>query len=242
MAMVAGGGAMVELLEAALDAAARPYVTGNAATTCRLTSSRSRSAPSGSAPTRPASPLIDAMHYGMEKPPQLAMVEWFRARGLDAGSSRTGRSSGEGRAGRRAELVRPAEMRVALRGLLRRTEELAAEQGLTSQRYTLLLQIEASPERESTVGELTEKLHWVRRRSRRSSSAQSYRVSIERRRSEEDARVTLLRLTPEGARRMYAVFDALETDRGVLPRRARGPRRERARLPRMTQWVTSRLI
>jgi hypothetical protein len=28
--------------------------------------------------------LIDAMHYGMEKPPQLAMVGWFRARGLDA--------------------------------------------------------------------------------------------------------------------------------------------------------------
>ena len=28
--------------------------------------------------------LIDAMHYGMEKPPQLAMVEWFRARGIDA--------------------------------------------------------------------------------------------------------------------------------------------------------------
>jgi hypothetical protein len=28
--------------------------------------------------------LIDAMHYGMEKPPQLAMVEWFRARGLPA--------------------------------------------------------------------------------------------------------------------------------------------------------------
>jgi hypothetical protein len=28
--------------------------------------------------------LIDAMHYGMEKPPQLAMVEWFRARGLKA--------------------------------------------------------------------------------------------------------------------------------------------------------------
>jgi hypothetical protein len=24
------------------------------------------------------------MHYGMEKPPQLKMVEWFRARGLEA--------------------------------------------------------------------------------------------------------------------------------------------------------------
>ncbi len=28
--------------------------------------------------------LIDAMHYGMEKPPQLAMAEWLRKRGLAA--------------------------------------------------------------------------------------------------------------------------------------------------------------
>ena len=28
--------------------------------------------------------LIDAMHYGMEKPPQLAMARWFDRRGLPA--------------------------------------------------------------------------------------------------------------------------------------------------------------
>ena len=28
--------------------------------------------------------LLDAMHYGMEKPPQLAMAEWFRRQGLTA--------------------------------------------------------------------------------------------------------------------------------------------------------------
>ena len=119
-------------------------------------------------------------------------------------------------AGRRAELVLVAEMRATLRRLLRRTEELAAEQGLTSQRYTLLLQIEASPAGESTVGELTEKLQLgqtaVTEIVKRAVAADL----IERRRSEEDARVSLLRLTPEGSRRMYAVFDALEADRAVF--------------------------
>jgi hypothetical protein len=28
--------------------------------------------------------LIDAMHYGTEKPPQLAMLDWFRRRGVQA--------------------------------------------------------------------------------------------------------------------------------------------------------------
>ena len=28
--------------------------------------------------------VIDATHYGMEKPPQLAMVDWFRKLGLEA--------------------------------------------------------------------------------------------------------------------------------------------------------------
>jgi len=28
--------------------------------------------------------VIDGTHYGTEKPPQLAMVDWFRALGLDA--------------------------------------------------------------------------------------------------------------------------------------------------------------
>src|SRR5258705_384266 len=36
VAMVAGGGAMAEILEAALERGCETYVTGNAATTCRL--------------------------------------------------------------------------------------------------------------------------------------------------------------------------------------------------------------
>jgi putative NIF3 family GTP cyclohydrolase 1 type 2 len=84
VAMVAGGGAQVEILDASLERGCQTYVTGNAATTCRLDwvqkgvrRFRERADAEGIA-------LIDAMHYGMEKPPQLAMVKWFRARGLPA--------------------------------------------------------------------------------------------------------------------------------------------------------------
>jgi DNA-binding MarR family transcriptional regulator len=117
---------------------------------------------------------------------------------------------------RRAELVLAAEMRTTLRRLLRRTEELSAEHGLTQQRYSLLLQIEASPERESTVGELTEKLQLGQTAVTEIVKRAVATGLIERRRSEEDARVSLLRLTPEGSRRMYAVFDALEADRAAF--------------------------
>lgn len=84
VAIVAGGGADLAILDASLELGCRTYVTGNAATNCRLDfvqeqvrAFRERADAAGVA-------LIDATHYGMEKPPQLAMAEWFRARGLAA--------------------------------------------------------------------------------------------------------------------------------------------------------------
>ena len=84
VAVVAGGGADVSILEASLARGCQTYVTGNAVTRCRLDfvqegvrAFRRRAREAGVA-------LVDATHYGLEKPPQLAMVEWFRARGLEA--------------------------------------------------------------------------------------------------------------------------------------------------------------
>jgi len=84
VAVVAGGGADKDILEASLERGCQTYVTGNAATNCRLEwvqekvrAFRARADQAGTA-------LIDAMHYGMEKPPQLAMVGWFKRRGLPA--------------------------------------------------------------------------------------------------------------------------------------------------------------
>jgi putative NIF3 family GTP cyclohydrolase 1 type 2 len=85
VAMVAGGGAVVGILEASLERGCHTYVTGNAATNCRVESVREEVRAFRRRADAAGVTLIDAMHYGMEKPPQLAMVGWFRARGLDAG-------------------------------------------------------------------------------------------------------------------------------------------------------------
>jgi putative NIF3 family GTP cyclohydrolase 1 type 2 len=84
VAMVAGGGAQVEILDASLERGCQTYVTGNAATNCRLDFVQESVRAFRERADAVGVTLIDAMHYGMEKPPQLAMVGWFRARGLDA--------------------------------------------------------------------------------------------------------------------------------------------------------------
>jgi hypothetical protein len=82
--MVAGGGALVEILEASLERGCQTYVTGNAATNCRLDFVQAQVREFRALADEEGVALIDAMHYGMEKPPQLAMVSWFRERGLEA--------------------------------------------------------------------------------------------------------------------------------------------------------------
>lgn len=84
VAVVAGGGADVEILEASLERGCTTFVSGNIATRCRLDfvqegvrAFRERAEEAGVA-------LVDATHYGLEKPPQLAMLSWFEGRGLPA--------------------------------------------------------------------------------------------------------------------------------------------------------------
>ncbi len=84
VAMVAGGGATIEILEASLERGCQTYVTGNAATNCRLDWVQEQVRAFRERADAEGVTLVDAMHYGMEKPPQVAMVAWFRARGLPA--------------------------------------------------------------------------------------------------------------------------------------------------------------
>lgn len=84
VAVVAGGGAQREILEESLERGCQTYVTGNAATNCRLDFVQKGVREFRALADEEGVGLIDAMHYGMEKPPQLAMVEWFEARGLPA--------------------------------------------------------------------------------------------------------------------------------------------------------------
>ena len=84
VAVVAGGGADADILRESIDRGCLTYVTGNAATNCRLDFVQEKVREFRKLADEAEVALIDAMHYGMEKPPQLAMVSWFRRLGLRA--------------------------------------------------------------------------------------------------------------------------------------------------------------
>ena len=84
VAVVAGGGAQREILEASLERGCDTYVTGNAASPCPLPEVQDGIRAFRELADAEDVALVDGTHYGMEKPPQLAMAAWFRAQGLDA--------------------------------------------------------------------------------------------------------------------------------------------------------------
>lgn len=84
VAVVAGGGAQREILEESLARGCATFVTGNAATRCRLDFVQEGVREFRDLADDAGVAVIDATHYGTEKPPQLAMLEWFRRAGLEA--------------------------------------------------------------------------------------------------------------------------------------------------------------
>jgi putative NIF3 family GTP cyclohydrolase 1 type 2 len=84
VAVVAGGGAERLILEASLERGCETYVTGQAATRCRLDFVQESTRAFRALADEAGVAVVDATHYGLEKPPQLAMVEWFRRLGLPA--------------------------------------------------------------------------------------------------------------------------------------------------------------
>lgn len=84
VAVVAGGGAQADVLTEAVGRGADTYVTGNVVTRCSLDFVQDEVRSFRQAADENDVALIDATHYGTEKPPQLKMVDWFRARGLEA--------------------------------------------------------------------------------------------------------------------------------------------------------------
>jgi len=82
VAIVAGGGASRDILTASLERGCQTYVTGNAATNCVLDFVQTEVREFRALADREHVTLIDATHYGMERPPQLEMVGWFEQRGL----------------------------------------------------------------------------------------------------------------------------------------------------------------
>jgi putative NIF3 family GTP cyclohydrolase 1 type 2 len=87
VAVVAGGGAERDILEASLERGCETYVTGNAASRCRLDFVREAVGAFRSLADEEDVAVVDATHYGLETPPQLAMVPWFEELGLPAAFS-----------------------------------------------------------------------------------------------------------------------------------------------------------
>jgi putative NIF3 family GTP cyclohydrolase 1 type 2 len=84
VAIAAGGGAQRPILEASLERSCQTFVTGNAATRCRLDFVQKEVADFRALAEEEGVAIVDGTHYGTEKPPQLAMVDWFTSRGLPA--------------------------------------------------------------------------------------------------------------------------------------------------------------
>src|SRR4029077_18385465 len=103
-----------------------------------------------------------------------------------------------------ADAVPVAEFRAALRGFLRTSERNARAAGLTPQRYLLLLMIKGAPDQseQSTVTELAERLQLAQSTVTELVSRAEEIGLVERERSSEDGRIAILRLTPEGERRL----------------------------------------
>ena len=116
-----------------------------------------------------------------------------------------------------ADLARVAAFRSELRRFLRRTEVVAAEALLTTQRYDLLLMISSGGGSEGVrVTELCRMLHMqqpaVTELVKRAEEAKL----VARRASPADGRASLLRLTAEGERRLQRAVAALRGDRERL--------------------------
>jgi putative NIF3 family GTP cyclohydrolase 1 type 2 len=84
VAVAAGGGAERPILEASLERGCETYVTGQAATRCRLAFVQESTEAFRALADDEGVAVVDGTHYGLEKPPQLAMVEWFKRLGLEA--------------------------------------------------------------------------------------------------------------------------------------------------------------
>jgi putative NIF3 family GTP cyclohydrolase 1 type 2 len=84
VAVVAGGGASAESLEAALALGCTTYITGNAASPCTLPFVRAIHDAFRERARAAGVTVIDGTHYGTERPAQLAMVPWFQALGVEA--------------------------------------------------------------------------------------------------------------------------------------------------------------
>jgi DNA-binding MarR family transcriptional regulator len=106
------------------------------------------------------------------------------------------------------EVIRVAEFRSTLRRFLRRSEHAARASGLTPQRHLLLVMIKGAPDgsERATISQLADRLQLAQSTVTELVGRAEEAGLVDRQQSNADARVTLLRLTEEGERRLARSF------------------------------------
>src|SRR3954471_25097140 len=113
-----------------------------------------------------------------------------------------------------------AEFRAVLRGFLRRTERKARRNGLTPQRYQLLLAVKGAPDGSEslTVTDVAERLQVAQSTATELVSRAEEAGLVQRSGSPKDGRVAVVRLTEAGDARLVECFLDLRDEREALAR------------------------
>jgi DNA-binding MarR family transcriptional regulator len=109
-----------------------------------------------------------------------------------------------------------AEFRAELRRFLRRSEDCARANGLTPRQHLLLLQIAGADDGVGRVSGLVGRLSLTQSAVTELVQRAEDAGLVQRSPSPQDGRAVDLRLTPEGERRLAAVYDQLGPEREHL--------------------------
>ena len=111
-----------------------------------------------------------------------------------------------------------ASFRVALRRFFRVSETAARESGLTPRQYLLLLLVKGAPDgtEQATVGDLCRRLHLAQSTVTELVSRAAEAGLVSATQSRSDGRVSEIRLSGEGERRLAECFSRLEDERDAL--------------------------
>jgi len=114
--------------------------------------------------------------------------------------------------------MRVASFRVALRRFFRVTEVAARDSGLTPRQYLLLLLVKGSPDgtEQTTVGSLCKRLHLAQSTVTELVSRAELAGLVSATQSETDGRVSEIRLTEDGEKRLADCFSRLADERRTL--------------------------
>jgi DNA-binding MarR family transcriptional regulator len=126
-------------------------------------------------------------------------------------------SSRRSRAPSKEELRRAADFRLALRHFHAATDRVVRSCGLTPRQYLLLLILESTPREKSTrIGELSAALGLVPSTVTELLDRAEAAGLLERADAAHDGRVTHVRATAEGRKRLAKAFRELEDERRAV--------------------------